>query len=106
MLFVCCKVLHRCCISVVQVLYKCCNSSIVIVHIRGYFHVQPGSPRRTSHDESTVGVDVCDWSYQKKQLIGANAGPEIKFSTWDFAGQVSVISLYRYPWDAQLTDST
>ncbi|XP_065057929.1 leucine-rich repeat serine/threonine-protein kinase 1-like isoform X2 [Rhopilema esculentum] len=42
---------------------------------------------RSNHNESTVGVDVCDWTYQRRQLIGGNLGPEIKFITWDFAGQ-------------------
>ena len=43
-----------------------------------------------NHDESTVGVDLCDWTYQKKQFMGAATGKEIKFSTWDFAGQVKL----------------
>ena len=33
---------------------------------------------------STVGVDVCDWEYGKKP---------IKFSTWDFAGQVNLFAV-------------
>eukprot|EP00794_Sanderia_malayensis_P000449 gene449-1090_t len=36
---------------------------------------------KPNHNESTVGVDICDWSYKKRQ------SKEIKFSTWDFAGQ-------------------
>ena len=36
-------------------------------------------------NKSTVGVDVSDWIYGKKL--------QIKFSTWDFAGQVCMKDL-------------
>ena len=42
---------------------------------------------------STVGVDVCDWIYPKKTDFAfsrADNRPSIKFSTWDFGGQVRV----------------
>jgi len=40
---------------------------------------------------STVGVDVCDWIYPKKTDFAfgrADNRTSIKFSTWDFGGQV------------------
>lgn len=37
----------------------------------------------TKANKSTVGVDVGDWIYGKKLPI--------KFSTWDFAGQVKAV---------------
>jgi len=48
---------------------------------------ESGSTRKSGKNLSTVGVEVCDWTYQKKNLIGTAVGPEVKFSTWDFAGQ-------------------
>ena len=51
-----------------------------------------GRPKKGDVNISTVGVDVCDWFYPKKTDFAfgrADNRPSIKFSTWDFGGQVS-----------------
>lgn len=40
--------------------------------------------------QSTVGVDICDWQYQKKVR-----GLAVKFSTWDFGGQTEYYATHQ-----------
>lgn len=50
-----------------------------------------GRSKKADVNISTVGVDVCDWIYPKKSDFGfgrTDNRPSIKFSTWDFGGQV------------------
>ena len=52
-----------------------------------------GRTKKADINISTVGVDVCDWIYPKKTDFAfgrADNRPSIKFSTWDFGGQVRV----------------
>ena len=52
-----------------------------------------GRAKKADINISTVGVDVCDWIYPKKTDFAfgrADNRPSIKFSTWDFGGQVRV----------------
>lgn len=52
-----------------------------------------GRAKKADVNISTVGVDVCDWIYPKKTDFAfgrADNRPSIKFSTWDFGGQVRV----------------
>lgn len=48
---------------------------------------------------STVGVDVCDWTIEKKSSSksggGTNFGP-VTFRTWDFGGQKEYYSTHQY----------
>lgn len=44
---------------------------------------------------STVGVDVCDWTYEKKQKGQQSFGP-VTFRTWDFGGQKEYYSTHQY----------
>ena len=50
-----------------------------------------GRSKKAEVNISTVGVDVCDWIYPKKTDFAfgrADNRTSIKFSTWDFGGQV------------------
>ena len=50
-----------------------------------------GRSKKAEVNISTVGVDVCDWMYPKKTDFAfgrADNRTIIKFSTWDFGGQV------------------
>lgn len=52
-----------------------------------------GRSKKAEVNISTVGVDVCDWIYPKKTDFAFGRGDNrtsIKFSTWDFGGQVRV----------------
>ena len=56
-----------------------------------------GRVRKQEKNISTVGVDVCDWVYPKKTDFAFGRGdnrPSIKFSTWDFGGQVRLGSCH------------
>ncbi|CAM1297638.1 Uncharacterised protein g1884 [Pycnogonum litorale] len=44
---------------------------------------------------STVGVDVGDWTYEKKVRGNSNHGPVV-FSTWDFGGQREYYATHQY----------
>jgi Leucine-rich repeat (LRR) protein len=44
---------------------------------------------------STVGVDVCDWTYEKKVKGSPSFGP-VTFRTWDFGGQKEYYSTHQY----------
>ncbi|RWS17099.1 Leucine-rich repeat serine/threonine-protein kinase 1-like protein [Dinothrombium tinctorium] len=43
---------------------------------------------------STVGVDVCDWTYEKKR--GKNSFGPVTFRTWDFGGQKEYYATHQY----------
>lgn len=58
-----------------------------------------GRAKKADINISTVGVDVCDWIYPKKTDFAfgrADNRPSIKFSTWDFGGQVRVRRRHAY----------
>lgn len=44
---------------------------------------------------STVGVDVCDWTFEKKVKGSPSFGP-VTFRTWDFGGQKEYYSTHQY----------
>ncbi|KAG8224988.1 hypothetical protein J437_LFUL005999, partial [Ladona fulva] len=44
---------------------------------------------------STVGVDICDWVYEKKIRGQSSFGPVI-FRTWDFGGQREYYATHQY----------
>ncbi|KAI1294731.1 Leucine-rich repeat serine/threonine-protein kinase 1 [Halotydeus destructor] len=44
---------------------------------------------------STVGVDVCDWTYERKVKGLPSYGP-VTFRTWDFGGQKEYYSTHQY----------
>lgn len=44
---------------------------------------------------STVGVDVCDWTYEKKVRNQPSYGP-VTFRTWDFGGQKEYYATHQY----------
>ena len=44
---------------------------------------------------STVGVDVCDWTYEKRVKGQQSFGP-VTFRTWDFGGQKEYYSTHQY----------
>ncbi|KAK3754845.1 hypothetical protein QZH41_011322 [Actinostola sp. cb2023] len=47
-----------------------------------------GRAKKQDKNISTVGVDVSDWTYPKKnEFFRGDARQSIKFSTWDFGGQ-------------------
>ena len=57
-------------------------------------HFLSARTKKAEVNISTVGVDVCDWIYPKKTDFAfgrADNRPSIKFSTWDFGGQVRVL---------------
>lgn len=61
---------------------------------RGHFserQTEKVSGNKPQGNRSTVGVDVCDWSYSKRQ----RGSPIIKFSTWDFAGQTEYYATHQ-----------
>ena len=58
---------------------------------KGFSFLPLGRAKKAEVNISTVGVDVCDWIYPKKTDFAfgrADNRPPIKFSTWDFGGQV------------------
>jgi GTPase SAR1 family protein len=44
---------------------------------------------------STVGVDVCDWTYEKRVRGQSSFGP-VSFRTWDFGGQKEYYATHQY----------
>ena len=54
---------------------------------------------RTGVSMSTVGVDIADWTFEKKSGTGGsgsgNKGPLV-FRTWDFGGQTEYYATHQY----------
>ena len=44
---------------------------------------------------STVGVDIGDWTFEKKERGPTNQGPVV-FRTWDFGGQTEYYATHQY----------
>ncbi len=50
---------------------------------------------RTGVSMSTVGVDIGDWTFEKKGQQGQSQGPVV-FRTWDFGGQTEYYATHQY----------
>ena len=44
---------------------------------------------------STVGVDIGDWTYEKRGMTPNSFGPVV-FRTWDFGGQQEYYTTHQY----------